>query len=180
MTAFTLTLGPQVSVTGPDGATVLSPLKSVTLNATATDAKTGVTGTSTLDPNTGVLSIDLGIPPGVGISSIVAGKDGKSYDITMSDGSVENIPFPEGSGGTSGYADIGGNLLEAPATTAVVPSDFTVNGNVYIAPEAYINGTTALPAGLSVDSSTGIVLTDGTVAFQNTINNVGVLCAVSE
>ncbi|GAB32214.1 hypothetical protein APS_2816 [Acetobacter pasteurianus subsp. pasteurianus LMG 1262 = NBRC 106471] len=55
-----------------------------------------------------------------------------------------------------------------------------MNGNVYVAPASYISNPSSLPAGLSVDADTGIVLTDGSVFFPNTINNVGVLCAVSE
>lgn len=75
---------------------------------------------------------------------------------------------------------LGGAVVARPSVTGTVPSDFTVNGNVYVAPASYVSNPSALPAGLSVDADTGIVLTDGSVFFPNTINNVGVLCAVSE
>ena len=75
---------------------------------------------------------------------------------------------------------LGGAVVARPSTTGAVPSDFTVNGNVYVAPAAYISNLSSLPAGLSVDADTGIVLTDGSIFFPNTINNIGVLCAVSE
>mgnify|MGYP001204848299 CR=1 FL=1 len=75
---------------------------------------------------------------------------------------------------------LGGSVVSRPTVTGTIPSDFTVNGNIYIAPAAYTNGVSVLPAGLSVDADTGIILTDGSVFFPNTINNIGVLCAVSE
>ena len=75
---------------------------------------------------------------------------------------------------------LGGAVVARPGTTGTIPSDFTVNGNVYVAPASYVSNPSALPAGLSVDTDTGIVLTDGSVFFPNTINNIGVLCAVSE
>ena len=74
----------------------------------------------------------------------------------------------------------GGAVIPRPSATDTIPADFTVNGNVYVAPAAYVSNPTSLPSGLSVDANTGIVLTDGSVFFPNTINNVGVLCAVSE
>lgn len=75
---------------------------------------------------------------------------------------------------------LGGAVVARPSVTGTVPSDFTVNGNVYVAPASYVSNPSSLPAGLSVDAGTGIVLTDGSVFFPNTINNIGVLCAVSE
>lgn len=74
----------------------------------------------------------------------------------------------------------GGSIVARPTVTGTIPADFTVNGNVYVAPATYVSNPSSLPAGLSVDADTGIVLTDGSVFFPNTINNVGVLCAVSE
>ncbi|MGF1275579.1 hypothetical protein [Acetobacter pasteurianus] len=75
---------------------------------------------------------------------------------------------------------LGGAVVARPSATGTVPSDFAVNGNVYVAPASYISNPTSLPSGLSLDADTGIVLTDGSVFFPNTINNIGVLCAVSE
>ncbi|GCD48770.1 hypothetical protein BJI49_06625 [Acetobacter pasteurianus] len=75
---------------------------------------------------------------------------------------------------------LGAAVVARPSVTGTIPADFTVNGNVYVAPASYISNPSSLPAGLSVDADTGIVLTDGSVFFPNTINNVGVLCAVSE
>lgn len=75
---------------------------------------------------------------------------------------------------------LGGAVVARPTVTGTIPQDFSVNGNVYIAPASYIGNPSALPAGLSVDAKTGIVQTDGTVFFPNTLNNIGVLCAVSE
>lgn len=75
---------------------------------------------------------------------------------------------------------LGGSVVSRPTVVGAIPSDFTMNGNVYIAPAAYTNGTSTMPAGLSADSDTGIVLTDGSIFFPNTLNNIGVLCAISE
>lgn len=75
---------------------------------------------------------------------------------------------------------LGGAVVSRPTITGTIPSDFTMNGNVYIAPAAYTNGSITMPAGLSADSDTGIVLTNGSVFFPNTLNNIGVLCAISE
>lgn len=75
---------------------------------------------------------------------------------------------------------LGGAVVSRPTITGTIPSDFTMNGNVYLAPAAYTNGSSTMPAGLSADSDTGIVLTNGSVFFPNTLNNIGVLCAISE
>lgn len=75
---------------------------------------------------------------------------------------------------------LGGAVVTRPTVAGTIPSDFTVNGNVYVAPASYISNPGSLPAGLSVDADTGIILTDGSVFFPNTINNIGVLCVVSE
>ncbi len=75
---------------------------------------------------------------------------------------------------------LGGAVVSRPTITGTIPSDFTMNGNVYIVPAAYTNGSITMPAGLSADSDTGIVLTNGSVFFPNTLNNIGVLCAISE
>lgn len=71
------------------------------------------------------------------------------------------------------FVDQSGAVLRAD-TVGTLPTDVTLNGGVYMA------GATALPAGLSVDPATGMILTDGTTYYPNTINNVGVLCAAAE
>lgn len=55
-------------------------------------------------------------------------------------------------------------------TLSPLPDGLTLNGNIYMCPDGV-----ALPAGLS--SNGGVVQTDGTVAYENTTNNLGVLCA---
>lgn len=64
-------------------------------------------------------------------------------------------------------------VLQVPAA-GELPADVTLNGDIYIA------GTLPLPAGLSADPVTGIILTDGTAYYPNTTNNGGVLCAAAE
>lgn len=68
---------------------------------------------------------------------------------------------------------LGGVVVEVGAA-GTLPEDVILNGGVYMA------GATVLPAGLSVDLTTGVILTDGTTYYSNTINNVGVLCAAAE
>lgn len=75
---------------------------------------------------------------------------------------------------------LGGAVVSRPTVTGTIPSDFAVNGNVYVAPAADISNPSALPTGLSVDTDTGIILTDGSIFFPSTLNNIGVLCAISE
>lgn len=64
------------------------------------------------------------------------------------------------------------NVVRLARQIGDLPSDLSLNGGVYMA------GATALPTGLT--SNGGVVMTDGSVYFPNTINNIGVLCAVSE
>lgn len=52
-----------------------------------------------------------------------------------------------------------------------LPTDVILNGGIYMA------GTTPLPEGLS--SVGGIIMTDGSVFYPNTIDRGGVLCAAS-
>lgn len=103
---------------------------------------------------------------GVSIDAITISKD-MTFTYTMSDGSTKTSP--------SGiYRDLN-NFLISPDSVATVPDDFTTNGSIYIAPDAYVTGQKTLPTGLSLNSN--IVLTDGTTYFINTQNNGGVLCA---
>ena len=71
------------------------------------------------------------------------------------------------------FIDQSGAVLMAD-TVGTLPADVTLNGGVYMA------GSATLPAGLSVHPTTGVILTDGTTYYPNTINNVGVLCAAAE
>lgn len=84
------------------------------------------------------------------------------------------------SDGSTIKADIEGiyvqdGLVIVPDKTGVLPDDFILNGNIYTAPNTYVNGTKQLPTGLSLNSN--VVMTDGSVFFPKTINNNGVLCA---
>lgn len=61
-------------------------------------------------------------------------------------------------------------LLEQ-VTLSPLPDGLTLNGSIYMCPDGV-----ALPDGLS--SNGGVVQTDGSVAYENTTNNLGVLCAL--
>lgn len=69
------------------------------------------------------------------------------------------------------YTDQAGDV-RAAKTFGVLPDDVVVRGGLYLA------GSSPLPPGLS--SSGNLILTDGTVHFQKTFNNGGVLCALPE
>ncbi|EHD14076.1 hypothetical protein CIN_09400 [Commensalibacter intestini A911] len=83
--------------------------------------------------------------------------DGKSLDVVPEGIYIEN-----------------GNMV-VPEKIGKLPDDFVLNGNIYIAPDAYLTGTKTLPQGLSLNSN--IVMTNGSVFFPKTINNNGLLCA---
>lgn len=91
----------------------------------------------------------------------------KGIEFTMSDGTSLDA-IPEGI-----YIQDG--IITVPETVGKLPDDLVLNGNIYTAPDAYLNGTKQLPAGLSLNSN--IVMTDGSVYFPTTNNNNGVLCA---
>lgn len=99
------------------------------------------------------------------IESISVSSSGLIFQ--MSDGSSWDV-VPEGI-----YIE-NGNMV-VPETIGELPDDFVLNGNIYTAPDAYLNGTKQIPDGLSLNSN--IVMTDGSVFFPKTINNSGVLCA---
>jgi len=65
------------------------------------------------------------------------------------------------------YVDENGIVRSIPKTRGSLPSDVTLNGDVYMA------GETALPAGLSDNG--GVIMTDGSVYFPGTFSNGGVL-----
>ncbi|MBS1056106.1 hypothetical protein [Gluconobacter kondonii] len=70
--------------------------------------------------------------------------------------------------------DIGpdGMLRKITEPVGTLPEDFTINNGIYML------GTSPPPAGLS--SNHGIIMTDGSVYYPNTIDNGGVLCATAE
>ncbi|MBS1016907.1 hypothetical protein [Acetobacter persici] len=137
---------------------------------------------------------------GIGIQDIALSGDGLNLLVTLTDSSVESVPLNtlldvvqahssdaianavgdyerELSGkldASAVYADPSGLVRFMPPVIGTLPTDVTLNGGVYIA------GATALPAGLSADPATGMILTDGSTYYPNTINNVGVLCAAAE
>lgn len=90
-----------------------------------------------------------------------------TFTFTMSDGTQSTSE-------SDIYID-GNGILRYGESIGTLPSDLVLNGDVYTAPQAYLNGTETLPAGLYLNSN--IVMTDGTVYFPKTINNLGVLCA---
>lgn len=99
------------------------------------------------------------------IESISVSSSG--FIFQMSDGSSLDV-VPNGI-----YIQDG--IVTVPETVGELPDDLVLNGNIYTAPDAYLNGTKQLPAGLSLNSN--IVMTDGSVFYSKTINNNGVLCA---
>lgn len=70
-------------------------------------------------------------------------------------------------GNNSLYVDQNGVIKIVPSNSGELPTDLTINGEVYMA------GATTLPTGLSDNG--GVVMTDGSVYFPGTFSNGGVL-----
>lgn len=97
------------------------------------------------------------------------GTETGSKNLTLSDSMADENQLQSGT-----YLTVLGGVVVEVGAAGTLPEDVILNGGVYMA------GATVLPAGLSVDLTTGVILTDGTTYYSNTINNVGVLCAAAE
>lgn len=106
-------------------------------------------------PANGVEVVMVMGPAGTGIGSIAQKPDG-TLVFTMTDGTVREV--------SAGHEQ-----------ARSLPSDFTTNGGVYVAPDDYVTGNKPMPAGLSLNGN--LVMTDGSVPYQGTTDNGGLLCA---
>lgn len=107
---------------------------------------------------------------------IIMQDTGNMYQYMKNDGKLEWVlKYEPSAADMTGYCIDACGYLFKPETIGELPDDLVLNGNIYTAPDAYLNGTKQLPTGLSLNSN--IVMTDGSVYFPTTNNNNGVLCA---
>lgn len=102
---------------------------------------------------------------GISVESVIMNDD-LTFSFMMSNGSIEKV--------YSGLYRNKDGVVIAPEKVSEIPNDFSLNGNLYIASDDYLNGSKKMPEGLSLNGN--IVLTDGSVYYKNSWNNGGVLC----
>ena len=102
---------------------------------------------------------------GISVESVIMNDD-LTFSFMMSNGSIEKV--------NSGLYRNKDGVVIAPEKVSEIPNDFSLNGNLYIASDDYLNGSKKMPEGLSLNGN--IVLTDGSVYYKNSWNNGGVLC----
>lgn len=141
-------------------------------------------------------------PRGVGLEKISITKDGATLELTLSDRSIQSVPLApllalvlahaEGVVATETadlqaqigqklgvdqiYEDASGRLRPVKSR-GVLPEDFTRNGPVFIAGDAYVSRAKPMPAGLYLIGLSPVVMTDGSVHYPDTISNSGLLVA---
>lgn len=106
---------------------------------------------------------------GISLSEFIV-TNGLDISAVYSDGSTQQVK-------TNLTVDSTGSVYFS-GSASQLPTDLDIDGNVYIATSDYINGTKKLPSGLSINGN--VIMTDGTVNYMNTINNVGILVYYGE
>lgn len=74
------------------------------------------------------------------------------------------------------YEDASGQLRPVKSR-GVLPMDFTRNGPIFLAADAYVSRAKPMPAGLYLIGLSPVVMTDGSVHYPDTISNSGPLVA---